>query len=64
MWDPQEFERHWQAEFPGEETPVMKLESVPDMERELERCKLNLKRLQQVLAEEKFKVWYSLFGVL
>lgn len=36
----------------------MKLESVPDMERELERCKLNLKRLQQVLAEEKFKVWY------
>lgn len=36
----------------------MRLESVPDMERELERCKLNLKRLQQVLAEEKFKVWY------
>lgn len=58
MWDPQEFERHWQAEFPGEEAPVMRLESVPDMERELERCKLNLKRLQQVLAEEKFKVWY------
>lgn len=36
----------------------MRLESVLDMERELERCKLNLKRLQQVLAEEKFKVWY------
>nr|XP_021518350.1 breakpoint cluster region protein-like [Meriones unguiculatus] len=58
MWDPQEFERHWQAEFPGEEAPVMRLESVPDMERELEHCKLNLKRLQQVLAEEKFKVGY------
>ncbi|XP_075847713.1 active breakpoint cluster region-related protein isoform X1 [Microtus pennsylvanicus] len=58
MWNPQEFERHWQAEFPGEEAPVMRLESVLDMERELERCKLNLKRLQQVLAEEKFKVWY------
>ncbi|XP_029417294.1 active breakpoint cluster region-related protein isoform X2 [Nannospalax galili] len=58
MWDPQEFERHWQAEFPGEEAPLMRLETVPDMERELERCKLNLKRLQQVLAEEKFKVWY------
>ncbi|XP_027282497.1 active breakpoint cluster region-related protein isoform X2 [Cricetulus griseus] len=58
MWDPQEFERHWQAEFPGEEAPVMRLESVSDMEHELERCKLNLKRLQQVLAEEKFKVWY------
>lgn len=56
MWDPQEFERHWQAEFPGAEAPVMRLDSVLDMEQELERCKLNLKRLQQVLAEEKFKV--------
>ncbi|XP_059990476.1 active breakpoint cluster region-related protein isoform X1 [Lagenorhynchus albirostris] len=58
MWDPQDFERHWQAEFPGEEAPVMRLDSVPDMERELERSKLNLKWLQQVLAEEKFKVGY------
>lgn len=58
MWDPQEFERHWRAEFPGEEAPAMQLDSVLDMERELERCKLNLKRLQQVLAEEKFKVFY------
>ncbi|XP_032706694.1 breakpoint cluster region protein-like isoform X1 [Lontra canadensis] len=58
MWDPQDFERHWQAEFPGEKAPVMRLDSVLDMERELERCKLNLKRLQQVLAEEKFKVSY------
>uniref|UniRef100_A0A7N5KPP1 Active breakpoint cluster region-related protein n=1 Tax=Ailuropoda melanoleuca TaxID=9646 RepID=A0A7N5KPP1_AILME len=58
MWDPRDFERHWQGEFPGEEAPVMRLDSVLDMERELERCKLNLKRLQQVLAEEKFKVSY------
>ncbi|XP_039742152.1 active breakpoint cluster region-related protein isoform X2 [Pteropus medius] len=58
MWDPQDFERHWQAEFPGEEAPVLQLDSVLDIERELERCKLNLKRLQQVLAEEKFKVFY------
>lgn len=58
MWDPQDFERHWQAEFPGEEAPVLQLDSVLDIERELKRCKLNLKRLQQVLAEEKFKVFY------
>ncbi|KAB1265686.1 Breakpoint cluster region protein [Camelus dromedarius] len=58
MWDPQDFERHWQAEFPGEEAPVMHLDSVLDMERELERSKLKLKYLQQVLAEEKFKVVY------
>lgn len=36
----------------------MRLDSVLDMERELERSKLNLKWLQQVLAEEKFKVGY------
>uniref|UniRef100_A0A671ESN1 Active breakpoint cluster region-related protein n=1 Tax=Rhinolophus ferrumequinum TaxID=59479 RepID=A0A671ESN1_RHIFE len=58
MWDPQDFERHWQAEFPGEEAPVMRLDSVLDMQQELERCKRNLKRLQQVLAEERFKVFY------
>lgn len=58
MGDPQDFERHWQAEFPGQEAPAMRLDSVLDMEQELERCKLNLKRLQQVLAEEKFKVSY------
>lgn len=58
MWDPQDFERHWQAEFPGQEAPAMRLDSVLDMERELESCKVNLRRLQQVLAEEKFKVSY------
>ncbi|XP_036196794.1 active breakpoint cluster region-related protein isoform X2 [Myotis myotis] len=58
MWDPADFERHWQAEFPGQAAPVMRLDSVLDVEQELERCKLNLKRLQQVSAEEKFKVSY------
>ncbi|XP_070249548.1 active breakpoint cluster region-related protein isoform X2 [Myotis yumanensis] len=58
MWDPEDFERHWQAEFPGQAAPVMRLDSVLDVEQELERCKLNLKRLQQVSAEEKFKVSY------
>ena len=36
----------------------MQLDSVLDMERELERSKLKLKWLQQVLAEEKFKAVY------
>ncbi|XP_074119907.1 active breakpoint cluster region-related protein isoform X1 [Sminthopsis crassicaudata] len=58
MWEPADFERHWRAEFPGEPVPAMQLDSVPAMEQELERCKLNMKRLQQVLAEEKFKVIY------
>uniref|UniRef100_A0A8B9KEG7 ABR activator of RhoGEF and GTPase n=1 Tax=Astyanax mexicanus TaxID=7994 RepID=A0A8B9KEG7_ASTMX len=36
----------------------MKLSSVEDIEKELERCKANLKTLQQALSEEKFKVIY------
>nr|XP_055223064.1 active breakpoint cluster region-related protein isoform X1 [Gorilla gorilla gorilla] len=55
MWDPRAFERRWRAEFPGAEAPVPRLESVRDAERELERCRLNLERLQQVLAEEQLK---------
>ncbi|XP_072495981.1 active breakpoint cluster region-related protein isoform X2 [Notamacropus eugenii] len=58
MWEPADFERHWRAEFPGEPVPAMQLDSVPAMQQELERCKLHMKRLQQVLAEEKFKVIY------
>nr|XP_054391318.1 active breakpoint cluster region-related protein isoform X1 [Pongo abelii] len=55
MWDPRAFERRWRAEFPGAEAPVPRLESVRDAERELERCRLNLERLQQVLAREQLK---------
>uniref|UniRef100_A0A8C5QIN1 Active breakpoint cluster region-related protein n=1 Tax=Leptobrachium leishanense TaxID=445787 RepID=A0A8C5QIN1_9ANUR len=58
MWDPQEFEQHWRTEFPGEEAPAMQLGSAEDVRQELERCRRNLKRLQQVLAEERFKVLY------
>uniref|UniRef100_A0A8C9YZ42 ABR activator of RhoGEF and GTPase n=1 Tax=Sander lucioperca TaxID=283035 RepID=A0A8C9YZ42_SANLU len=36
----------------------MDLNSVEDIESELEKCKANLKRLQKALAEEKFKVIY------
>uniref|UniRef100_A0A8C7YPW0 ABR activator of RhoGEF and GTPase n=1 Tax=Oryzias sinensis TaxID=183150 RepID=A0A8C7YPW0_9TELE len=36
----------------------MELHSVEDIESELETCKANLKKLQQALKEEKFKVIY------
>ncbi|XP_064234072.1 rho GTPase-activating protein 17-like [Aotus nancymaae] len=55
MWDPRAFERLWRAEFPGAEAPALRLETAQDVERELERCSLNLARLQQVLAQERFK---------
>ncbi|OXB59513.1 hypothetical protein ASZ78_004486 [Callipepla squamata] len=54
----EDFARHWQEEFPGEPAPRMELGSVRAMERELERCRRHLRRLQRALAEERFKVLY------
>ncbi|XP_062342247.1 breakpoint cluster region protein-like [Osmerus eperlanus] len=58
MWEQEEFEKHWRNEFPNGEVPQMDLKSVDDIEAELEKCKANLKTLQQALSEEKFKVIY------
>ena len=58
MWEQDEFEKHWRNEFPDGEVPKMNLKSVEDIEMELEKCKINLKKLQQALSEEKFKVIY------
>ncbi|KAJ8342877.1 hypothetical protein SKAU_G00328050 [Synaphobranchus kaupii] len=58
MWEQDEFEKHWRNEFPDGEVPKMNLKSVEDIETELEKCKKNLKKLQQALSEEKFKVIY------
>ncbi|MFT7818690.1 active breakpoint cluster region-related protein isoform X1 [Arapaima gigas] len=58
MWEQEEFEKHWKKEFPDGEAPRMELHSAEDVQAELERCRANLKVLQQALAEEKFKVIY------
>ncbi|XP_054388556.1 breakpoint cluster region protein-like [Pongo abelii] len=55
MWDPRAFEQRWRGEFPRAGAPDPRLESVRDAEQELERCRLNLDQLQQVLAEEQLK---------
>ncbi|XP_031713117.1 active breakpoint cluster region-related protein isoform X1 [Anarrhichthys ocellatus] len=58
MWEQEEFAKHWRNEFPDGRVPNMDLNSVEDIESELETSKANLKRLQKALAEEKFKVIY------
>lgn len=58
MWDQDEFEKHWRNEFPDCDAPKMDLNSVEDVEEELERCKARLKVLQRELSMEKFKVIY------
>lgn len=58
MWEQEDFAKHWRSEFPDGKVPQMDLNSVEDIESELETSKANLKRLQKALAEEKFKVIY------
>ncbi|XP_072569841.1 active breakpoint cluster region-related protein isoform X2 [Paramormyrops kingsleyae] len=58
MWDQNEFEKHWRNEFPDSDVPKMDLNSVEDVEEELERCKARLKVLQREQSMEKFKVIY------
>ncbi|XP_068457556.1 active breakpoint cluster region-related protein isoform X1 [Clinocottus analis] len=58
MWEQEEFAKHWRNEFPDGKVPHMDLNSVEDIETELETSKAQLKRLQKALAEEKFKVIY------
>lgn len=58
MWEQEEFAKHWRNEFPDGDVPQMDLNSVEDIESELEICKANQKRLQKALAQEKFKVIY------
>ncbi|XP_069768837.1 uncharacterized protein [Narcine bancroftii] len=58
MWDPAEFAEHWRREFPGSEVPRMQLNSVAELEAELERSRERLRLGQNLLAREKFKVIY------
>ncbi|XP_061658834.1 active breakpoint cluster region-related protein isoform X1 [Syngnathoides biaculeatus] len=58
MWEQEEFAKHWRNEFPDGEVPQMNLNSIEDIESQLEASKVNLKRLQKALSEEKFKVIY------
>ncbi|KAK1787593.1 hypothetical protein P4O66_016093 [Electrophorus voltai] len=58
MWEQEEFAKHWRNEFPDGDVPRMNLNSVEDIERELEKCKASMKLLQRALSEEKFKVIY------
>ncbi|XP_077360841.1 active breakpoint cluster region-related protein isoform X2 [Festucalex cinctus] len=58
MWEQEEFAKHWRNEFPDGEVPQMNFNSIEDIESQLEASKVNLKRLQKALSEEKFKVIY------
>ncbi|XP_070255964.1 breakpoint cluster region protein isoform X1 [Myotis yumanensis] len=58
MVDPVGFAEAWKAQFPDSEPPRMELRSVGDIEQELERCKASIRRLEQAVNQERFRMIY------
>uniref|UniRef100_H3B8Z7 BCR activator of RhoGEF and GTPase n=1 Tax=Latimeria chalumnae TaxID=7897 RepID=H3B8Z7_LATCH len=58
MVDPVGFAEAWKAQFPESEPPKMELNSVGDIEQELERCKASIRRLEMEVNKERFRMIY------
>ncbi|XP_006874984.1 PREDICTED: breakpoint cluster region protein isoform X2 [Chrysochloris asiatica] len=58
MVDPVGFAEAWRAQFPDSAPPRMELRTVGDIERELERCKASIRRLEQEVNQERFRMIY------
>uniref|UniRef100_A0A8I3VWC8 Bcr-Abl oncoprotein oligomerisation domain-containing protein n=1 Tax=Callithrix jacchus TaxID=9483 RepID=A0A8I3VWC8_CALJA len=58
MVDPVGFAEAWRAQFPDSEPPRRELRSVDDIEQELERCKASIRRLEQEVNQERFRIIY------
>lgn len=58
MVEPVGFIEAWKAQFPESEPPQMELHSVGGIEQELERCKASIRRLEQEVNKERFRMIY------
>ncbi len=58
MVEPVGFIEAWKAQFPESEPPKMELRSVGGIEQELERCKASIRRLEQEVNKERFRMIY------
>nr|XP_056715428.1 breakpoint cluster region protein [Euleptes europaea] len=58
MVEPVGFAEAWRAQFADSEPPRMALRSVGDVERELERCKASIRRLELEVNKERFRMIY------
>uniref|UniRef100_A0A8D3CQD9 Breakpoint cluster region protein-like n=1 Tax=Scophthalmus maximus TaxID=52904 RepID=A0A8D3CQD9_SCOMX len=58
MVEPVGFIEAWKAQFPESEPPKMELRSVGGIEHELERCKATIRRLEQEVNKERFRMIY------
>ncbi|MEQ2158264.1 hypothetical protein GOODEAATRI_010475 [Goodea atripinnis] len=50
--------RAWKAQFPDSEPPKMELRSIGGIEQELEKCKASIRRLEQEVNKERFRMIY------
>lgn len=48
----------WKAQFPESDPPKMELRSVGGIEQELEKCKASIRRLEQEVNKERFRMIY------
>ncbi|XP_076127377.1 breakpoint cluster region protein [Alosa pseudoharengus] len=58
MVEPMGFVEAWRAQFPESSPPAMALNSVGDIEQELDKCKSSIKQLETEVNKERFRMIY------
>ncbi|KAL3063405.1 hypothetical protein OYC64_003051 [Pagothenia borchgrevinki] len=58
MVEPVGFEAAWKAQFPESDPPSMDLESLGNIEQELDKCKTSIRQLEKEVNKERFRMIY------
>ncbi|XP_061622654.1 PH_BCR_vertebrate and RhoGAP_Bcr domain-containing protein isoform X1 [Phyllopteryx taeniolatus] len=58
MVEPVGFVEAWRAQFPESDPPCMELNSMGDIEQELDKCKTSIKHLEKEVNKERFRMIY------
>uniref|UniRef100_A0A3P8VRK5 BCR activator of RhoGEF and GTPase n=1 Tax=Cynoglossus semilaevis TaxID=244447 RepID=A0A3P8VRK5_CYNSE len=58
MVEPVGFVDAWRAQFPESEPPCMELNSMVDIEQELDKCKTSIRHLEKGVNKERFRMIY------
>lgn len=58
MVEPLGFLDAWRAQFPESEPPKMELNSLEDIEQELDKCKTSIRHLEKEVNKERFRMIY------
>ncbi|KAM7391467.1 hypothetical protein PAMP_022156 [Pampus punctatissimus] len=58
MVEPVGFVETWRAQFPESDPPCMELNSLGDIEQELDKCKSSIRHLEKEVNKERFRMIY------